>query len=398
MKNQLLEIKSRLAFWNNWVNPFSRKGIVLFAQRVPRIYLFVCTLFALLGYVVLLIFPYWIFRLPISIVESWQQAASPEQWGYLGLQVLGLLVSIIVCIAMIKLRFSLPSGLEITREQLPRLFEQLDEISATYSSLANRINRVVLRDGFDISFLKTPRRIFPVYNVNTLVIGLPVLQTMKPIYFRALLARKIGQASLKHNPVTGWLSQLNDIWQQYSRAAKKTGQLAIPLAFFFNLYAKLYNLLLLGVFRFDELKADQYALDLINDQDVMEMITLEVVTRDFINKKYWPKINQMAKRSGKPEILPHANMLKVVRNGMKKEDYIASIDAAWHQEDDFRSPCPHFIERIKNLGHHKPLAPSPLGDTAAQLYLGNSLPSIIEKFDQKWLRQVQHFKKTQAVK
>ena len=164
------------------------------------------------------------------------------------------------------------------------------------------------------------------------------------------------------------------------------GLIALPLYLFFKLYSALYQIILISIFKEDELKADLYALDLINDQDILEVISIEMVARDFLNTKYWPNIIQIAKKNANHEILPHANMAKVVRNGLKKEAYVRFIEQAQGKSDDYETPVPHYEERIQNLGHDKPpLYPEPKSGTAAEYYFGKKITKIIDKFDKKWI-------------
>jgi hypothetical protein len=141
----------------------------------------------------------------------------------------------------------------------------------------------------------------------------------------------------------------------------------------------------LGIFRKEHLKADQYALELVNDEDVIEAIFLELITRDFINNKYFPKISQIARCSTGRDILPHGKMVDVVRNTLKKEVYTRFLAEVPDKPEDYKSSYPALTERVQNLGHYKPLFPSHISETAAECYLDNKLEKIIELMDEKWL-------------
>ena len=235
----------------------------------------------------------------------------------------------------------------------------------------------------------------PFVFTNTLVIGLPTLQIMSPHQFRTLLARKIGQASLGQNKITGWLTGMFPVWHQYVGVTRNAGYMAMPLHWFFKAYIKMYQVFLLGVFRMDELEADIYALDLINDKDVLDVIAYEFVARKFLKKKFWPNLVKMNLRADKVDLLPYGNMTRIVRKGLSETYFNHTIDALEHQQEEYKSTDPGLLRRMENLGHQNlpKFHPVTENESAADTYLNNRLPMIVEKMDKKWLANIKKMRK-----
>ena len=349
-----------------------------------KTYFTLCLIMAMPGYLFLFGFPVMLISLSGSIYESAQKATTTEELVYFSLQLTLFVFAVIISAALFKLKFRPPQGPKLSADEYPQLFEMLDELKQYHRSPFLRINRVVLCDSFEIKIVKTPKMGFPVLFTNTLLIGLPVLQTMSPDYFRALITREFGQASLGHHFFSGWLASLALVWKQYIRAAHKSGFIALPVYWFFKFYARFYQTVACEVIKTDTLQAEYYALDIVNDEEFVDVITYEVIIRDFINKTYWRKIRKVAMRAGGPEVQPHARMSNVVRELTQRDDFNKLIVKYWKQSDELQSPYPAFIDRIHNVGHHKPGLPGALRETAAEYFLGSKLATVVDVLDKKW--------------
>ena len=132
---------------------------------------------------------------------------------------------------------------------------------------------------------------------HILHIGLPVLQCLSPMYFRGALARKMGQFSARHNRLSHWIYRWNQYCNQYQRSYnRQQSALYRPLQWFFNVYTPLLQLLTKNAIQRDEFEADIYALQVMNDADLADVILHHEVAREFINSKYWPKIMSMVRK------------------------------------------------------------------------------------------------------
>ncbi len=381
-----MDIGQKLPALSRLFNPFSRRGVVWLWDYYPRVCLALTVVTASIGYLFLFLPPLLLLMLPGDIYAAIVAAESLGDWGLVLIQLFTFMLGGLFTYVLIKLRLPLPTGLELTRDKFPQLFESLDELRAAYGN--PRIHRVVLRDSLDVRVVKTPRTGFPLVTTNTLVIGLQALQSMSPSYLRVQLARRVGQLSGKHNRITGWLYFLHDLWAQYQHGLQGPHPMLVqPICWFFRTYAPVYQVCAVGAIRQDELEADRYALDTVNEQETVEAIVHQIVTNDFLKNRYWPKVKQRVNSSGNPQFLPHAHLSAAIRNKMTKDDIKSSLLRAMNDDGDYRSDMPTFTERLANIGRSKPLAPKPLGETAGERYLGNALGKSISMFDKLWLKR-----------
>ncbi len=160
---------------------------------------------------------------------------------------------------------------------------------------------------------------------------------------------------------------------------------------FFKVYVPFYEKLALFAIRQDELEADRYALDLINDRDMAGVMSQEIITRRFLERKYWPKIKQLMRRGGGSNYAPFRQMSSVVQKSLNADEARTSLMAAINDQDDLKTTIPPLKTRLDNIGHQKTGSPTPLTEIAATEYIETTtLNKIVDKFDQRWLNHQQH--------
>ena len=387
MATKLQELRGQFA------TPFNRETVVRLMQplfnRFPHLALVSGVLGVLPGYIFLLMFPL------AAVVLGWQL---PIRYVYSGTVEEGLLVaaqSIAVLFALGMTFFLLrtsgtpPRGLLLDHSMAPALFDMIAELEEAYGRAV--VHRIIIRHEYAVRVIKTPSFGLPFFTTNTLIIGLPVLLCLPPRHFKALLARRIGQGSGKHNYLSGWLFQLRTIWRSYRDHYATRRTLAARLCHaFFKAYVPLNNALSFFAARLDELEADRYALEVINDRDFIEVMSQEIVTRKFLQRVYWPKVYQLARRAhGKP-CLPFHNMSRVIRKGLRREEMRHWIENAMRTPACAGHYFPSLPQRLENIGHTKPAMPVEVVETAAaSLFNPKSLKQIIVHMDQQWLTRLQ---------
>lgn len=385
-----MEISRYLPFINKWANPLQNAYFFKLKENSPRLSFAISLSCALFGILFLLMFPYLLLILPSELYDNVIHAKELKNWIDVSILLILIFIAAGFSWTIYKLKFTLPAGLDVSTEKFPHLFKLVEELRNNFGNPS--IDRIILRDNYEIRIIKTPHSGMPFLNTRTLIIGLPVLLTMSPLYFRALLARRIGQLSTQHTPVTTRLYFLNDIWLQFNKSCKYSKNIFVKaLGYFFRLYSPLYQFLLMPLLQDEELEADSYGMDMINDHDMVECLVYEEVLTHFLQKKFWPKIYHLAKRSKTPEFLPYAQMTKVVKAGITDNEVSETIQESLKLSTNDSAAMPSLEKRLNHLGHAKPLPPKRLNKTAAEYYLGNNnLGKIIELFDKRWLKKIQN--------
>jgi len=358
-------------------------------KRVPALAKVLAAIAALPGLIVLYGFPITAIILLMQLQQRFGAATTIIDWVLFATSLLAIAVCSWMTWLIIRTPLYPPHGLALDHNSAPALLELIDELESNYGQA--RVHSVVMRSDFDIQLVHTPRFGLPILTTNTLTIGLPLLLSLPPSHFKALLARRIGQASGKHNRLSGWFYQLKGIWRTYRDSYARQKKPAIRfLGVFFKFYVPFYERLALFAIREDELEADRYALELVNDLDMAGVMSQEIITRMFLEQKYWPKIKQLLRRGGGSNYAPFRQMSSVVQKSLNADEALNSLMAALNVPDKLKATMPPLKLRLDNIGHQKAGSPTPLIEIAATEYIETTtLTKIIDKLDQRWLKQQQ---------
>ncbi len=382
-----LALRNKLAIFDSYINPFNRRGALRLSRYHPNAYMLLTLLAGAGGYLYLFLFPVLLVTMPVALYFSLPSAATPMQWFGVVFQLALALLGAVGTVTIASMRFTLPSGLELDQRRLPRLFELLKELGDIYGN--PRIDRVVLRDRFDVRIVKTPHSGFSFTCSHTLVIGLPLLLTMSPIDVHALIARRIGQLKGRQSRINSWLYYLRDLWVQYlGHCNNRQLWLVRPLRSFFRWYVPRYRALSLGAARWSELRADLYTFQAMNDRDAVRAICGQAIIDDYLARVFWPDIVETVTSSMKPENMAHARMAQLFQSGLPAEEVAVLLKRAAAKRSNPESTMPSLSERLSNMGQRKPLPPKPMSVSAAQFYLGDACEQSIEMIDKRSCKKI----------
>jgi hypothetical protein len=287
------------------------------AESHPRVYLLVAATFALVGYVYLLLFPWLIYKSGFGIYEILFKSQDLV-WSHALIWLAVCALSILVSYRIFWFRPALPSGIVLEKDTAPSLFQLVADQARHYGT---KIDRIVLSGKFELDIMKTPRCALPVWSSNTLVIGLPLIQCLSEPRFQCALARRLGQFSKRHNWLENWLYQLRTIWPQYCQRAQGIVFGYQPVRWFFLLYAPAYKVITVPAAHLDELAADNYAMELFNEEEVLDTIASQMVCHKYLADCYWPAMRKIAASKKKPVSGLHSAMASVFCNGFCLAQY-----------------------------------------------------------------------------
>jgi hypothetical protein len=360
--------------WRHSLLQHFNTGVESLAESYPRCYLLALTALALTGYGWLLLFPLLVLAGISGSVEALTGQPAID-WSRLFIWLAVATGAALVSWRMARFRPALPAGIPLDRIKTPALFGLLDELCWHYRG--PKIDHVVVNGEFLLDFVKTPYTSLPVWSMNTLVIGLPMIQTLSPHQFRCSLARRLGQFSKHNNPLGNWLYQLRRIWSQYAVDTGAADPGIQPVRWFFRVFAPVYERISLPAARLDELAADSYAMETCSDEEVLDTITTETVCRLYLEEKYWPTYRKLTTRVREILPKPHAGMASVLRTGLQGDRLQEWLMKAIEQEPRCDDPMPSLEKRVENIGHRKPRMSGIASESAATVYL----ESAIDKLD-----------------
>jgi len=365
-----------------WRQSFLRligTGLETLSETCPRGYLVIATTLALAGYGGLLLFP-WLLLVGVSAGYAAVTGQPAVVWSHLLVWSAVTAGSALVTCRIARFRPALPAGCVLDRNKAPALFDLVGELVRHYRRPV--IDRIVISGAFELELVKTPLWALPVWSVNTLIIGLPMIRSLSPAQFRCVLARRLGQFSKRYNPLQNWLTQLRRIWPQYCTATGASFTGLQPVRWLFSIYAPLYNVVSLPAARLDELAADSYAMEVCSGEEVLDAITVETVSRCYLEEKYWPVYRRLSAPVREAMPKPHAGMASALRAGLKEDRGEQWLMQALDQEPRWDDPMPSLARRMDNIGY----LDTQIGDmatvSAAVVYLGPVVEALDEALGQ----------------
>jgi len=365
-------------------------------HKFPRFYLGCVVLLALSGYAFVLLFPLLV---PVGLLNIYEilMLGDIANWQAALIWLTVVLVAALVSYRISQIKPKTPVGLTLSEDKAPELFKLVQQHHTYFKR--PEIHRIVITANYELDIVKTPMWALPVRSTNTMVIGLPVLQSLSKEQFVCVVARRIGQFSKRYNPLTNWLYQLRAIWQQYRVIYSKQKGLGIePLKWYFIAYAPFYTMVSLYAARLDELKADTYAMELFNHEVVLEMITADALCRWYLQNQFWPAVYKIASVETKSLPTPHAKMASAVHAFKNGEKLDSLIDKVYKEKPHSGDTTPSLQDRIKNIGHDKPYMKKDTAGNAAEFYLGASVKGVIDVIDKLWLKTFLEQRKRQPQK
>ncbi len=379
-------------------NPFSPKGISqaldgLYEKR-EKAYFALAALVTGLGYFMLALFPLLALIGIFKILGGMTSASS--FLGWIGVLIwMGITAAAaVITYTLATVKIQMPSGLGLKEDKAPRLHELIAEINQTYS--IPKIDRIIVHDHCELDMVSVPRFGLPLLTTNVLYIGLPVLQSLSPTYFKGALARKLGQFSAQHNRLTHWIYRWRQYCFQYQRSYNRSrSPLYIPLKMFFKFYTPLLEAFTVHAARRDEMEADMYALQVMNDEELADVILQLEVSKQFLKTKYWPKLFSMLRKNPQnPERLPHISMPGVLRKSLTENEFAQTMKELLNNEPTWQDGVPSLIARLEHIGQTKLNMPPPVMESAAQRYLGDAFSAVVKLLDKQWVAKNGKVKKS----
>ena len=336
------------------------------AERSPRAYLVLTTCLAITGFACLLLFPLLALMGLAGIYQAFTHSPGIA-WSALLAWLFVTVSGGLVTWRIIRFRPALPAGVVLERDQAPDIHGLVGD--TTEQCAGPVVDRIILTGAYQLDIVRTPRTAMPLWSTRSLVIGLPLMQSLSSQQFGCLLARRLGQFSKRTNPLLNWLYELRDIWPCYHVPESVADVGLLPMRWLFSVYAPLYTVVSTPAARLDELQADSYAMELYSDEEVLEAITTDTVHRLFLREKYWPVIRKLSAQGAAAVMKRNTGMTAVLRAGLKNGTIGQWIEKAISMEQQWNDPCPLLVRRLDNIGHAHARMNSQLSESAVEDYL-----------------------------
>ena len=344
-------------------------------SRLATPYTLLLAVFALAGYVLLLCFPVLI---AISLYELLIAAAQfPDDWPNLLVWVPVLLISSAMTRDVLSVRFPKFRGVTLQQAQTEKIRALLEKLATDIK--IPTIHKIVIGPNFELDIHRTPLMPIPTGYHNTLILGLPMLQSLSCENFHCALTRKLLQFHQSTLFSLGWLSLLREVWPLYRDAFKAaTGRTATLWYWLFAGYSRMYRRLSTYATYLTELKADRATLEFINDEDVLQTIEAMMLCARYFKRQYWPKMKEMQHANPSKLLNPYSKLESVVKNALSSQEVKHWLDDLYAAGDTRVRAMPSLKARMDNIGRSRVRILEKFKRSAANLYLADHYNDIID--------------------
>ncbi len=371
------------------------KRLEVLAKNAPAKYRFRVALLALLGYAyIALVLAVLLSLFIILLSVMWTNGKFNFIVGKLGWI---LLVLAWIVFRSLWVKLSPPEGIELTREEAPRLFDLIEEL--THALGAPRIHHVLVLDFFNAAVVQVPRFGFLGGYRNYLLLGLPDMQAASPAQFRATLAHELGHLSGNHGRFTGWVYRLRETWGQLlSRLEREQRWGSFLFTAFLNWYAPYFQAYSFVLARTHEYEADEAAARLTGAQNVAEMLIDTRLKGSYLEENYWPEVYRHAETEPRPVAGVYANLPRALGAPLPPERVARALQLALTERTNSGDTHPALADRLRALGYPPPngdgdgsgddwvqrYQPAAVAESAADFYLGQHAQTLVAQFDGAW--------------
>ena len=340
-------------------------------------------LLTLCGYLFLYSFPLIALTLSTHLLLNFPYELNYSNLSLIALEILTATICLALSYYIYKLKADPPVGRQLNPVEYPELFKLINEICDEHRY--HRLDKVKLTRNFEITCTKTPLNGFLFSFENTLVIGLPLMQSISAKQLRLAISREVFQLAGYRKRLSSFVAFNVDNWHQL----KTTNQLStqFPRTLFhtvFSWYSLLYGFLTKSIRNQEQLLADRVIHSKTPENDYIELLLTLLIAQNYLQQSFWPQLYSKAYKHATPPYLPYSSIERHIKINIDKKQARSWINIALKSHEN-TSATPSFISRISNLYCEEIKVPTPVKLSAASYFLESGLDEITQTMDKLWL-------------
>lgn len=278
-----------------------------------------------------------------------------------------------------------PTGTELRPGEAPALTAEIERVRAAMR--APRIYKVLLTDDHNAAVSQHACwGVLGGYRTY-LLLGLPLMGSLSPEEFRAVLAHEFGHVSRAHGRFGAWIGRVRGTWFNLMTELDRKNHWGQGLfRRFFHWYVPYFDAYASVLSRAQEFEADRLA-DAVSPGGMGGALVRTEIAGRYLDRVFWPGVTGRTRSDPEPPAgVQHALLADVVA---ASADARAPewLDEGMREETQPGSSHPALRDRLAALGC-EPVPPPPLQTTAAQALLGPRLQALADAFSQRWQSHV----------
>ncbi|MGI4865045.1 MAG: M48 family metallopeptidase [Janthinobacterium lividum] len=286
-----------------------------------------------------------------------------------------------VLLRSLWVKFDPPQGRPLSRAEAGPLHDLLHE--QTRALRAPAVHSILLTTDYNAAAMQLPRLGLLGWPRNYVLVGLPLLQTLTPEQAAAVIAHELGHLRGGHGRFAALVYRVNQSWAQLVHNLEQSGRRTI-VRNFTDWYVPRFNAWSHPLRRTAEFEADAAAARITSPAALAQALCALEVREPALNQLFWEPLFKSAAEELNPPADPISRLLAVARTAQLPTEEAATLLRRAHEADpDPFDTHPTLGERLGALGQPiaAPLLPT---TTAAEAWLGASLPTLAQELDSEW--------------
>ncbi|MBX9721413.1 MAG: M48 family metallopeptidase, partial [Candidatus Obscuribacterales bacterium] len=213
-------------------------------------------------------------------------------------------------------RFPPPTGVPVSAADSPKIFELLNELKSKLD--CPKIDAVYLNADFNASIRTLPRFGLLGASRHYLCLGLPLMQSLPPEQFRAVLAHELGHLSANHGRFASWIYSVRTNANQLLEVIRSQAPFGSFLfKHFLEWYSPFFSAYSFVLVRQHEYEADKCAAEISGATTAaLSLINTEIKNK-YVDLKYWKELFKHVDECPEPPSAPFHDLSELmVRSGM----------------------------------------------------------------------------------
>lgn len=274
------------------------------------------------------------------------------------------------------------SGIELTREEAPVLFERLDHVRAELQvpwQMQVRIN-----DEFNAGAAES-KGVFGFLGVQrTLIIGMPMLCAMTKDELLAIIAHEFGHFSRRHGRFGSWLYRAREGWLMYAaEVSESKSAFNRAAAAFADWFVPIFSAYSFVLSRRQEYEADSDAAKMFGHDNCARALTKMHVLGHAYESGVSRLVAEWQRNKARAPEDWFEQLERVFRTWGKRE-LDAWLEEAMGEPQNWIDTHPPLRERLAALGK-QPFFGGSDYVCAGEVLLGGAWLSVRRRFNQEWL-------------
>jgi Zn-dependent protease with chaperone function len=364
------------------------------SQKNPRLYVFRVAGMVALAYAYLLLILLGSLAMCVLMIVMVFAAPATIKLAIIGLIAFGSLLTAVLRGMWVKLKP--PTGQEITRADAPKLFALLDELRAGLNCAP--FHKVLMMGDINAGVIQIPRLGIFGWHQNYLLIGLPLMQSLSPEEFKAVLAHEFAHSSRGHGRFGNWLYRVRRTWEQiFDQMARRRTRWGAVLLKFINWFWPLFNGHVFVLARANEYEADACSVRFAGADATASALTRVKTDGALTAEKFWPEVHGLVKQLDSPPDNVMLRLAKAYNAGAAPDEAARWMRHAFQIETNNLDTHPCLKDRLKAIGRlpetvqkgEIPLQTPPRpAVSAAEFFLAGHAEVIAKKISEDWRKAV----------